>query len=658
MATVNVSKLSGNAEPTVKVRIQSCYRVDSQYPAKITIAYKQNRSVVFYVTSGTANITFPNMPTYDPDTVRFTYAPDSYTEPTSSVKKGASGNNAYWVQTRLYELGYAIKVDGSFGQATLNCVKQFQIDNNLSVDGSVGPNTKAVLKTLWASKKATEGHTLPSHTYPGPANLWDDLPNSVSQTISVTVETYDFGGNADSGTSSLSFVLKEDNDTKPYVSGVSFTPVNTGLPSKFNGIAIQGVSTYTATAVFFGKYGANVKSAGLYVEENGDDYYYTLEPGSEPTEQVTFPVGVINQTGNPHITVTDIANTREFERIYGEHNQITVSNITVKAYEKPYITGLKAYRVDPDYPTVAKRDGTSVRIERTLHKSTFGLDNNDNLVHLEYRYKAYNSNVWSDWINMHSDYVTPRSVTFDKIATYNLEIKAVDNVTPTDNSIVYSLIIPPEDIPLHLGAGGKKIAIGTYCTDIDNIDGDRTFLCDWKAVFNQLVKMKNGLNVTGTAQATTFEGDIKTNNLKINNQTVADYVVREWDSWEWHCRTWASGLTEAWMTATISGNITKDQGNHGYGYTESEHFIKFPELYGMYPNTHPIPDDLKYALSIETGIVANNWLFVLVRDFTTGTEAGTTYNKMRVRLCGTEAQNSVSADVTIKISGVLVPQEE
>ena len=51
--------------------------------------------------------------------------------------------NAYakWVQQRLKDKGYNIKVDGKFGKDSENVLKKFQKDNKLTVDGKCGYDT-------------------------------------------------------------------------------------------------------------------------------------------------------------------------------------------------------------------------------------------------------------------------------------------------------------------------------------------------------------------------------------------------------------------------------------------------------------------------------------------------------------------------------------
>lgn len=52
-------------------------------------------------------------------------------------------NNAYakWIQQRLKDKGYKIKVDGKFGIDSTKVLKQFQKDKGLTVDGKCGYNT-------------------------------------------------------------------------------------------------------------------------------------------------------------------------------------------------------------------------------------------------------------------------------------------------------------------------------------------------------------------------------------------------------------------------------------------------------------------------------------------------------------------------------------
>lgn len=75
---------------------------------------------------------------------------NSYPVPTIALKQGAKGETVKWLQQALNDIGnYGLVVDGSFGAATLKAVKDYQKNNDLDVDGSVGNLTRtSILKSL------------------------------------------------------------------------------------------------------------------------------------------------------------------------------------------------------------------------------------------------------------------------------------------------------------------------------------------------------------------------------------------------------------------------------------------------------------------------------------------------------------------------------
>lgn len=61
------------------------------------------------------------------------------------LKRGMISPQVKELQTQLNKFGYNLAVDGSFGQATENAVKDFQKKKGLIVDGIVGEQTKKAL---------------------------------------------------------------------------------------------------------------------------------------------------------------------------------------------------------------------------------------------------------------------------------------------------------------------------------------------------------------------------------------------------------------------------------------------------------------------------------------------------------------------------------
>jgi len=60
---------------------------------------------------------------------------------------GQSGDSVVWLQSSLGSLGFLSEADrsGVFDAATVDAVREFQRSRHLTVDGSVGPLTKAML---------------------------------------------------------------------------------------------------------------------------------------------------------------------------------------------------------------------------------------------------------------------------------------------------------------------------------------------------------------------------------------------------------------------------------------------------------------------------------------------------------------------------------
>lgn len=72
-----------------------------------------------------------------------------YLPPYPLLSFGAKGVYVKYLQSKLTAKLYPSgKIDGIFGNATLNAVKQFQEENGLAVDGIVGPNTWALLSVI------------------------------------------------------------------------------------------------------------------------------------------------------------------------------------------------------------------------------------------------------------------------------------------------------------------------------------------------------------------------------------------------------------------------------------------------------------------------------------------------------------------------------
>ncbi|MGI6485376.1 MAG: peptidoglycan-binding protein [Thermoanaerobacterales bacterium] len=65
------------------------------------------------------------------------------------LRRGMRGEDVRLLQSKLESLGYMVgPVDGIFGPKTERAVRQFQRDNNIKIDGVVGPQTYDMLERL------------------------------------------------------------------------------------------------------------------------------------------------------------------------------------------------------------------------------------------------------------------------------------------------------------------------------------------------------------------------------------------------------------------------------------------------------------------------------------------------------------------------------
>src|SRR5699024_12485430 len=82
---------------------------------------------------------------------------DEIPKVTKHLISGSRGTQVKYLQQKLKALGYNVgNIDSSFGPQTRKAVEAFQKDNNLEVDGSVGPATRSKLNSSKLDPKPDE----------------------------------------------------------------------------------------------------------------------------------------------------------------------------------------------------------------------------------------------------------------------------------------------------------------------------------------------------------------------------------------------------------------------------------------------------------------------------------------------------------------------
>lgn len=160
-----------------------------------------------------------------------------YAKPASVVKSGVrNSNNARWVQWVLKNVyNYNIEVDGSYGPATTNAVKDFQKNNGLTITGNVTIATRDKMATGTAKKYVASAPITPPVTPVTPPSSTTKCPYA---TPIVTVKY----GNANTNVRWVQWMLKNKFGYNLAVDGhfgnATLTAVKQFQKSK--GLAVDG----------------------------------------------------------------------------------------------------------------------------------------------------------------------------------------------------------------------------------------------------------------------------------------------------------------------------------------------------------------------------------------------------------------------------------
>ena len=292
-----------------------------------------------------------------------------------------------------------------------------------------------------------------------------------SRSLMFCIQT-NFGDTVFRHTYPVTFSIEENDDSKPAIM-MTASLDNGSLPSKFGSLCIQGKSRYDVTLSADGKYGATITSL-----------YATLE-GKTHT-QSSFKTDVIQGSGNVEL-VGYAKDSRGFTRS-------ATPNINAIAYSKPLVIPLgsenavQCYRSDGNGIRVGNSTSVWIKAKKSHHDVA-----GRNKCALQWRWKKV-SEAWSDtkhpWVELVSKDATTNEynalvgVVFDLKEAYTIQVMAIDDIGEND---IKTFEIPTRDVALHLGKGGKNVAIGTYC----DYSEDRTFYSEWKAIFGGGVYIGN-----------------------------------------------------------------------------------------------------------------------------------------------------------------------
>ena len=258
----------------------------------------------------------------------------------------------------------------------------------------------------------------------------------------------------------FTFSLTQNSSTVPTVS-MTLSPDNSSLPSSLSGVYIQGKSKVKATISATAKNGANISS-----------YSVNLEGVNYPSTSNVITTDAPTLSG----TISIVGSAVDSRGFTGN----VTEKITVTEYSKPSViahsseSSIVCYRSDENGNRMGESTSVWVKVGRTFN--TLG---DKNGCKLQWRSKpiseAWGSQSWKA-LTSSNEYSGLISGTFNTDTSYSLQIRAIDDVGEYD---IKNLVIPTMDVTLHLGRGGKYIAIGGYCQYGD----PNTLRSYWKSIF-------------------------------------------------------------------------------------------------------------------------------------------------------------------------------
>jgi hypothetical protein len=320
------------------------------------------------------------------------------------------------------------------------------------------------------------------------------------------------------------FYMTENEATKPIVSIVHALD-NNSLPSKFDGMLIQGKTRLRVNVAAQGKYSANI--LGFSANIGGEVY----NSDTIPSFSYSFLSNVISKEGK-----VDVIGYAKDSRGFTGFDKY---QIEVTPYSKPLViplgseTAIFCYRSDGNGKRVGNSTSVWIKAKR-FHYSLSG----KNQCALQWRKKLVNE-VWDDnnidhkWKDLIPKTNTTNdeynallsSEVFELKKSYTIQIMAIDDFGERN---VKTFEIPTQDVALHLGKGGKNVSVGTYC----DYSKEHTFYSEWDAYFDK--------------------------DVYIGGDKVSNSVVEEGTSGVCKYRKWSDGTAELWgliKTTYANGSI-------------------------------------------------------------------------------------------------------
>lgn len=353
-----------------------------------------------------------------------------------------------------------------------------------------------------------------SYTWTVPESLAAQITSKLSGTGTLTCKTYK--GSTLVGTKSVSFTAAVPGSMKPNL-GAGWAAVsydNSGTKASAIAAWVQGYSKAKATfdsSKITCKQGATVKK-------------YSITYLGKTVSASPYRTGTITAaSAKVRCTVTDSRGLTAYEDF----------SITLLAYAKPALNGVKLYRSDAEGK--AADSGTHIAGIATAKYSSLG---GKNSVTIKGYWKAVGGSYGSG-VAMQAGTagIISGSTELSTEKSYTAKIVATDSL---GNTAVYEATIPTEKVAFHLKEGGKGAAFGKAA----ETEGLLELAEDWH------LKLTGATDLNAAAEkiAVLDPGGVVRYRTKAEllGDLEADYIVEQGVSGIWTYRKWAGGILEYW----------------------------------------------------------------------------------------------------------------
>ncbi len=262
-----------------------------------------------------------------------------------------------------------------------------------------------------------------------PKHWQETIPNSTTATVTCTLFTY--SGATLLGTSVKTFTMTLSLDAYPSIGSVTATHVRNGVHADFDGIYIQNKSRCTVTIVgAAGAYGSTIVSRKVV----GNKQTINTSPAA---------FGVLTTSGSMVFLAT-VTDSR------GRSRNASVT-ITVRPYNAPSLSGIKAYRCDAE----GQPDSAGVYIGVKAAGAVTDIDALNTFT-LEGRY-AVKGGTWQTWEEMEDGILLKMGGTLLNTVTYEAQIRITDHV---GTAYTFTRLIPAERPAFNLKEPSKDGGLG------------------------------------------------------------------------------------------------------------------------------------------------------------------------------------------------------